>query len=172
MAKSKYDKNTFPILAEGWAREGLIDKQIAKNLGVSVSTFNTYKIKHPEFMDSLKKGKGPVDFEVENALLKRALGYEYDETHSEIKTEAYEAGKPGADKSATDNKRVITKTFTTTKVITKHIVPDIAAIIFWLKNRKSGKWRDKVDDTGPGTENMTDLLKEFSAEIRKGDTNG
>jgi len=78
---SKYETHVKPRLLEvaAWARDGLIDEQIAKNLGVAVSTFATYKNKFPELSEALKKGKDVVDIEVENALLKRALGYSYEE---------------------------------------------------------------------------------------------
>ena len=61
------------ILLEGWAREGLTDEQIAKNMGISRTTLWDWKKKEPNILDSLKKGKEVVDFEVENALLKSAL---------------------------------------------------------------------------------------------------
>ena len=81
----------------------------------------------PEVTEALKRGKEVVDQAVENALLKRALGYEYEEV-KEI-TEGNEKGR--------DRKR-IEKTI-------KHVVPDVTAQIFWLKNRKPNEWRDKKD---------------------------
>lgn len=119
MAKSKYFTHVEPklTLVEGWARDGLTDEQIAKNLGVSVSSLNEYKKKYPEFLESLKRGKEIVDYEVENALLKRALGYEYDEVTCEFGKE--------------------------TKRVTKQVAGDVTAQIIWLKNRKPDKWRDK-----------------------------
>lgn len=76
MATGKYKEWLEPdklILLEGWARDGLTDKQIAKNIGIAESTLNEWKKKYSEFSKSLKKGKEVVDFEVENALLKNAL---------------------------------------------------------------------------------------------------
>lgn len=74
MAKSKWEliKDKL-ILVEGWARDGLTDEQIAKNLGISKDTFYQYKKRYSDFSDSLKRGKEIVDYEVENALLKNAL---------------------------------------------------------------------------------------------------
>jgi len=54
-------------------------------------------------------------------LLKRALGYTYEETSNK-----YECG-----------------VLTERKVTTKEVVPDTTAQIFWLKNRKPQEWRDK-----------------------------
>lgn len=76
MAKGKFQKWLEPdnlILLEGWARGGLTDEQIAKNMGVSVATLYNWKSKYFEILEALKKGKEVVDFEVENALLQSAL---------------------------------------------------------------------------------------------------
>lgn len=74
MAKSKWDNvKDKLILVEGWARDGLTNEQIAENLGINPDTLYKYKKEHPEFSESLKKGKEIVDYEVENALLKSAL---------------------------------------------------------------------------------------------------
>lgn len=109
------------IKIRGWARDGLTDKQIAEKLGVSKQTFYDWLKKYPDFSDSLKRGKEIVDREVENALLKRALGYSYQEC-----TEITDADGN-----------------TTTKVTIKQVVPDTTAQIFWLKNRKPNVWREK-----------------------------
>lgn len=61
------------ILLEGWARAGLTEEQIANNIGISRTTLWDWKKKEPNILNTLKKGKEVVDFEVENALLKSAL---------------------------------------------------------------------------------------------------
>ena len=75
MAKSKYETHVQDklILIEGWARDGLTEAQIAKNLGISIDTFYTYKKKYTEFFEVLKRGKEVADYEVENALHKAAV---------------------------------------------------------------------------------------------------
>ena len=80
MAKGKYQRWLEPdglTLLEGWARDGLTDEQIAKNCGCNAATLYDWKKRYPEISKALKKGKEVVDIQVENALLKRALGYEY-----------------------------------------------------------------------------------------------
>lgn len=73
MAKSKWNEvKEKLVLIEAWARDGLIEEQIAKNLGISVATLSNYKNEHLEFLEALKRGKEVVDVEVENSLLKRA----------------------------------------------------------------------------------------------------
>lgn len=130
MATGKYQKwleHDNLILLETWARNGLIDAQIASNMGITVSTFYEWKKKYPEFSDALKRGKEVVDIEVENALLKRALGYKYKETTREL----------CIDKNTGKSELRVTK------VVEKEVVPDTTAQIFWLKNRKPEEWRDK-----------------------------
>ena len=82
MAGGKYqewltDEGLLKI--EGWARDGLTDKQIAHNIGVNEATLNRWKSAHAPILQALKRGKEVIDREVENALLKRALGYSYNE---------------------------------------------------------------------------------------------
>ena len=82
MAKGKYQEWLEPeklILIAGWGRAGLTDEQIAKNIGISRSTLNGWKKKYSDISDTLKQGKEVIDRQVENALLKRAIGYEYEE---------------------------------------------------------------------------------------------
>lgn len=69
---------------EGWARDGLADKQIAENIGVAYSTFREWVKKFPALSASLKKSKDVADRQVENALFKRAIGYEYTEDTYEL----------------------------------------------------------------------------------------
>ena len=97
-------------LLEGWARDGLTDEQIAHNMGCSYSTMRVWKDKYKTISAALKNGKEVVDFEVENALLKKALS------------------------------------------------GDVTAMIFWLKNRRPDKWRDKPEVPGD-----SDALKKARA---------
>ena len=111
------------ILLEGWARDGLTDEQIAKNIGISRASLYEWKKKEVDIFDALKKGKEVIDFEVENALLKKALGY-----------------------TITLNKQKVTKDGDVVDITEEvHVPPDTTAQIFWLKNRKKEQWREKVE---------------------------
>jgi hypothetical protein len=103
-------------LLEGWARDGLTDEQIANNMGIAPCTLYDYKNKFAKISEALKKGKEVVDIEVENALLKRAMGYKYTE---QVVKDGYMVE------------------------VEKYMHPDTTAQIFWLKNRKPAVWRDK-----------------------------
>ena len=124
MAKSKWEqvKNKLTLI-EGWARDGLTDEQIYKNLGIGKTTFYKLVKEHSELSEHLKKGKEIIDYEEEKTLLEKALG-----------------GKKTLKKQKVlkDGKKI-----EYTEDI--YVTPDITAIIFWLKNRKPEKWRDKVE---------------------------
>lgn len=82
MAKGKYERwitKEGLALIEGWARDGLTDEQIANNMGIKRQTLYDWKKHYPDISDTLKKGKEVVDYQVENALLRRALGYTFTE---------------------------------------------------------------------------------------------
>ncbi|MBV4438600.1 transposase [Clostridium tyrobutyricum] len=163
MAKSKWntvkDKLT---LVEGWARDGLTELQIAHNLGISKATMEKYKKEHSDFLYSLKRGKEVVDFEVENALLKRALGYQYDEVTKERIVRKDEHGK-----ILTDIHGFPTYEMVVTKTVKKEVAPDTTAQIFWLKNRKPEQWRDKRDIEHTGNVTVNNPYKELTTEELK-----
>src|SRR5699024_1651685 len=105
-------------LVEGWKRDGLTDEQIAKNLGVAYSTMRTWKDKYPAFSTAIKKGKEVSDYELENALHKRAVGYYYEE------------------ETVTNAGEVVT--------VRKYEHANPTSLIFALKNRLPNKYRDKT----------------------------
>lgn len=144
MAKGKYEQWLEPdglLLLGAWARNGLTDEQIAKKIGISRSTLSDWKARYPDISDTLKKGKEIVDTQVENALLRRALGYNYEEVTQERR----------------HNKETGESELITTKVVTKEVQPDVGAQIFWLKNRRPDIWRDKVpEDAADGMKEKPD----------------
>ena len=146
MALSKINewlKKDKLILLEGWARDGLTDEQIAKNIGISRASLYEWKKKEVDIFDALKKGKEVIDFEVENALLKKALGY-----------------------TITLNKQKVTKDGDVVDITEEvHVPPDTTAQIFWLKNRKPNNWKDRVE-TDEDKEAVTNA-SQVIAKIRK-----
>lgn len=111
------------ILLEGWARDGLSEEQIAKNMGITRPTLWDWKKKELNIFNALKKGREVADYEVENALFKRALGYT-------IQINEQKIDKDGC---VHDTIRDM------------HVPADTTAQIYWLKNRKPKEWRDKVE---------------------------
>lgn len=128
MAKGKYEKwlkKENLLLLEGWARDGLTDEQIAKNIGIGERTLYEWKEKYPQISQSLKKGKEVVDYEVENALLSSALE------------------------------------------------GNTTAQIFWLKNRRPDKWRDKQKEETDKTalDKLDSILKEIKEDAERSTSN-
>lgn len=73
--------------------------------------------------------------EVEKALLRRALGFRQEEIHTEDVCDK----KTGEVLEAVKRRTVV-----------KEIAPDVRALLFWLKNRRPGRWKDHLpppDDT-------------------------
>jgi len=138
--KNKYEKD-FALRAEDYARRGMTDKEIAKALGIGETTYYRYQLEHREFRESIKRGKVPVDVEVENALLKRARGFSYTETVREFKI------------NEEDGKEI--KTPVSIRRTRKIIVPETAACMAWLKNRRPHLWRDRHDFNLSGNMNIT-----------------
>ena len=154
MAKGKYEKWLEPdnlLRLQAWTRDGATDVEIATHIGISRDTLYSWKKKYPDFSDALKRGKEVVDIEVENALLKRAMGYEYNEVTKEM------TYAPNGDRLG----------LAVTKVVTKRERPDVTAQIFWLKNRRPDLWRDvkNVDMQAKIENNPFDGVK--SEDIKK-----
>lgn len=101
---------------------GMTDVQIAQVFNISDSTFDNWKIKYPEFLGSLRKGKAPIDGDVAEKLLHRALGY----THQEEKVFCSQG-------------EIVTH------ITQKHYPPDTQAALAWLRNRQPELWRDKLE---------------------------
>lgn len=117
-------------LLTGWAREGKSEEEIAELAGVSVRTLRGWKSRSPLIQVALAANNTAADFRVEDALLKKALGYESVEKKVEVSPKG-------------ERKEVET---------TKQVGPDMSAISFWLKKRRPEKWGDHAE-TGPKPEN-------------------
>jgi len=118
---TKYQK-AYAEQARKLCMLGYTDDQLADFFEVAESTIHKWKIDHPEFSESIKKGKDISDGEVADSLYQRAMGYV----------------APDVDIRVINDKIVKTE-------IQKHYPPDTAAAIFWLKNRQKKTWRDKID---------------------------
>lgn len=102
---------------------GYTDVELAGFFGVVERTINDWKKAHPDFLQSIKKGKDFADAEVADKLFNRAIGYD----------------APDVDI------RVVNQEIVQTPII-KHYPPDPVSIIYWLKNRQPKKWRDKPSE--------------------------
>lgn len=125
---TKYNPKYHVAWAKSLAMEGLTDTEIAKRMEVTRSTLSKWKTEYSEFAEALEIGKEPADARVEQSLFKRAVGYKYKEKKVIVTMD-----KDGNQMPA----RIET--------IEKEVVPDVTAQIFWLKNRRPDKFRDKQD---------------------------
>ena len=112
------------LLLECWARDGYTMQDIANRIGINRDLFLRWKDRYPEIQKAVSKGKELVDYEVENALLKSALGYKTKEVKI---TTLMRYGK------------VVE---TTKEVTDKEIAPNVTAIQMWLYNRQKEKWKN------------------------------
>lgn len=121
---------------------GSTDADLADFFEVAESTINAWKLKHPEFQESIKRGKQQADADVADRLYQRAMGFEHDEV--DIKMFA----------------GTVIKT-----PIRKIYAPDPTAAIFWLKNRQKAKWRDKVENEITGADGGPIRFEKIVREI-------
>lgn len=96
---------------------GYTDQQLAKYFDVSVDTIELWKKNRHDFLTAVQEGRENADSHVVKCLLKRALGYEFEEVRTNDLTQ-----------------EVVTTT--------KHIAPDVRAAMWWLQNRQPDKWRN------------------------------
>lgn len=143
-APSKKDKINRDGLRLCYER-GFTDKEVALALQITERTLNNWKKKDPDFFQTLKNWKNTADQDVERSLYERACGYTCPETKPQWVPGA--KGEPGHWEYAE---------------IEKHYPPDATSMIFWLKNRQPGQWRDRVDHEHSGTLTIEDKLRELN----------
>jgi hypothetical protein len=131
-SNSKYLPDIHPYVVFELCKEGYTDERTANAMGISTATLHNWKNKYPEFLESIRAGKEVFDTQqVEAALLRAALGFEYEET--EI------TGAIGQDGKPTTGSRV--------KRIRKQALPKVDAMRLWLTNRDGDRWKNREDVT-------------------------
>lgn len=147
-------------LVEGWARDGLSDDQIARNIGITRSTLYAWKKTHSDFLNALKKGKQVVNVELENALFKKAIGAKTTTTTYRVSKvddnvlkarrlrfadkymkEHPEASRKEALLAATEH--VDTHEKIIWSIVENQLPPDVGALMFLMKNRMPEKYREQ-----------------------------
>jgi len=138
------------LMIKGWARDGLADGEIARNMGINPTTLPEWKKKFPEIVEALKTGRKPVLVEVEDTFFERKLkGYFVDEEIVEV------TKHPNGTK--TEHR----------KKMKRWIPPDTTAMIFYLKCKKSQHYNDKlaISADNEATNGKLDQLIEAVKEI-------
>lgn len=117
------DEDRLELLS-GWARDGYTYAEVAQRIGISVPQLTKWRKNFPEIANALKRGREIVDYKVESALLKAALGYQ---TKEVMIITVIQNGKTVE---------------TTKQTITKEVAPSVQACQVWLYNRCRDKWKN------------------------------
>lgn len=121
-----------------WRREGIPVEEIALNyMGIGTTTMRRWTIECEKLAKALGVSKDITNGRVEQALLKRALGYDYNEVTEEL----------------------VEGTMRTTKVVTKHVSPDVKACLSWLFSRRPDRWRAQQAPLDDDAEDMKTAKK-------------
>ena len=112
------------MLLECWTRDGYTFEDIANKIGITLTTLRAWRKQYPEIDAALKKGREIIDYKVENALLKSALGYKTKEV------------------KVTTTMRHGKVVETIKEVTDKEQAPNVSAIQCWLYNRLPKKWKN------------------------------
>lgn len=131
-------------ILSSWVREGLGIKEIAEKIGISPKTLQRWAYRYSEIRDKLFNSPKLIDAKVEEAILKKALGFET--------TEVRQVKKANGDEEIT--------------AVTKVVPPDLSACSFWLKNSCPEKWGDsKSTDSSK----VDEILSRLDLEGEDGD---
>lgn len=128
------------------APKGLTQEKLATFLGICEASFYNYKKDNVDFLEAVKHYQRISPIEVLKSFKKICVGYEYDETHKELKK----------------NPKTKVPEMVVTKVITKMVKPDGAAAFNYLKNQMSEEFKEKVETVitpGAGMESITFTAK-------------
>lgn len=116
------------MLLECWSRDGYTLTDIATRIGITFERLRQWRKRYPEIDKALKQGREIIDYKVENALLKSALGYPTREV--KVTTVIRRGQVIETIKETTD----------------KEQSPNVSAIQCWLFNRLPDKWKKNRDN--------------------------
>jgi hypothetical protein len=146
------------------AELGLDESEIVYSLGITKRKFAALK-EQKEIANALASGEETRARKVEDALYRRAVGFEYEELVNASTSPSPDNSSEKRNKTCTGRTANPAKSAekTSAKSTIKTVIPDVTACIFWLKNRQPGKWRDSNDKTNhkkPLIEAMEDYDEE------------
>lgn len=139
-------KNDIIRESERMAGYGLTEEQIAYVFGVSPITLGRWKKNKPEFELALKNGGALANEQVVKSLYQRAVGFEYDE----ITYEKIDIGALGLKFKKSEIETIKSCDAYKTRIITKKVIPDTTAQIYWLNNKMKDVWRNvqRIEHSG------------------------
>ena len=132
------------ILIRAKSRDSLTRNELARKLEIAPKTLALWESRYPEIAEALRQGREIIDARVENAILKKALGFETTEIKKVVKAD-------GAEEVTT---------------VYKSVPPDVTAASVWLKNRCPEKWRDKPQEED-SLSKVDKILEEINAQANR-----
>jgi len=129
-------------LIRSWSRDTFSKAEIAKRMNINVNTLVKWQKKYAEIDEAINTTRELVDYQVENAILKAALGYKTKEIKVTI-------GKKMVNGEMVEMLKETT---------VKEVPPNVKAAMFWLNNRKFEDWklnRDKIVEVDPDDSQVT-----------------
>lgn len=136
-----YNRIALPRITEivHWFRKGWTERSVCAELEICPNTWRKWKKKHADFLELIQAARKQLTVNVENALYKRAVGYDYEEVRVE--------------KMKDQIKTVKTK---------KHMPADPSSMFFWLNNRTPENWSDRkqieIAAENAGAKTVADLV--------------
>lgn len=135
--------------------EGLSERAIAEELGISYSTYRQYKTKDSVLKSVYEELKISKDDEVERSLFKLCNGFVYTE---EIATKVKnEIKHPDGSVEVSEDVKI--------SHVKKYCKPDLNAQKYWLNNRKSDKWKDDKHKVKRDKEMLELKKKEVQSKV-------
>lgn len=127
-------KPRFDEITE-WLSIGATEKEIAKNLGINIDTWIEYKKKYSELTDLIKSGRKNPVIQIKKAMLKRALGFQYEE--KKVITQSIKFN----DESLGEIPAKVIRTEITTKTALPDVAAGLVLLQHWdLDNEGKTKW--------------------------------
>jgi hypothetical protein len=134
-------KAEFCKITRKLCERGFTDREIADTLCISLSTLHVWKVRHEDFFESIKRGKGEADQVAENSLFKLVSGFEY-ETEKVFQTGV----------------RMKTTVFQP---------PDPGSVKFWLQSRMSDTYREKKQQEITGDDAFLQFLDNLDERAKR-----
>jgi hypothetical protein len=148
---TKYNPAFHPGWAEALASKGLTNPQISEKMDIAESTLIKWMSEHEEFSVAIRRGREDPDDKVEKTLFELATGF------------VHRVEKPIVVSDGADNGSHVE-----TVEYTERVIPNVTAQIFWLKNRRPGRWMEKTTSVNLNVnKSAEDLTPEEEAEYKK-----
>jgi len=158
--RNKYFTHVEPklMLIEAWARDGVIDEQIASNLGIAYSTFRVYRDKYEALSAALKNSKEVADAKVESKLFLNTQG-QVVKIKKPIKVQKKYYNEENGKLSRIEEEIVYVDE-------EQYIPPHFGAQTFWLINRSNGKWKNtQIRYEEEGNKETNEILKSIASQL-------